>query len=91
VSVAAIGMATAVAAALALYAASPQQRLTRRNLPGAALGWGGLVGLAASLAILLQWAGPATAVFIMLTLATLVWTLVPPAAAWLRRPKGNSK
>lgn len=90
-NVAAIGMAIVIGAALALYAASPQQCLTTRNLPQTALGWGGLAGLAAGLIVLLQWAGPATAVFIVLTLATLVWTLVPPAAAWLRRPKGDAK
>ena len=88
---AATGFAIVIAAALALYAASPQQKLTDRPLPRRALGWGGLAGLLAGLATLLQWAGPATAVFIVLTLAPLVWTVVPPIAAWWRRPRGDVK
>ncbi len=87
----AVGMIVTIAAALALYAASPQQRLTARALPRHLLGWGGLAALLLGLVALLQWAGPATAVFIVLTLAPLVWTVVPPLAAWLRRPKGDTK
>ncbi len=88
---AATGIAIIVAGALALYAASPQQRLTDRALPRRALAWGGFAALALGLAALLQWAGPATAVFILFTLAPLVWTVVPPVAAWWRRPRGDAK
>jgi len=85
------GMAIVLAASLALYLASPQQRLTKRAVPRAAYGWGGLTGLVVGLIVLWQWAGPATAVFIAMTLATLIWTIVPPAAAWLGRPKEEAR
>ena len=86
-----IGIVAVMAAALALYAASPQQRLTSRAMPRRVLGWGGIAGLLIGLAALLQWAGPATAFFIVLTLAPLVWTVAPPLAAWWHRPKGDAK
>lgn len=88
---AATGSAIVMVSALALYAASPQQRLTMRKLPRKVLCWGGLLGMVAGLMALLQWAGPATAVFIALTLAPLVWTLVPPIIAWWHRPKGDAR
>ena len=88
---AAIGIAMVTAGALALYAASPQQRLTAGPLRRRAFGWGGAVALGLGLVSLLQWAGPATAVFIALTVAPLVWTVAPPVAAWWRRPGGDAK
>lgn len=82
---AASGMLTVLVGALALYLASPQQKLARRPMPAA--GWTGLACLILGLVLLWQWAGPATAIFIAMTLATLAWTIVPPVVAWLRRPK----
>ncbi len=84
------GMAVVVAASLALYLASPQQLAVRRALPRRVLGRAGAAGLVAGLFLLLKWAGPATAVFIALTLVMLVWTGAPMLAAWLRRPKGDA-
>ncbi len=83
----AFGTMLAIVGALLLYLASPNQRATARALPGTALAVAGGAVLALSLAALLRWAGPATAVFIWFTIAMMVWTLAPPAAAWLRRPK----
>src|SRR5690606_37352012 len=84
---AAIGSMLVVAGALALYAASPQQQLLQSSVSRRGSTWSGAVGLLGGLVVLLRWAGPATAVFIALTLASLVWTLVPPIAAWVRRTK----
>ncbi len=86
-----IGMGIVTGASLALYLASPHQLIMKRPLPAPVLGWGGLAGLVLGLVLLLQWAGPATAVFIALTLAMLVLTVVPLAAAWLRRPKRHAR
>ena len=85
------GMAIVIAGSLALYLASPQQLLVKRTLPAPILGWTGLVLVFAGLGLLLQWAGPATAVFVAFTLAMLIWTVVPLLPAWLRKPKGESK
>lgn len=81
-----IGIILVAAGALAIYLAHPNQVLASRTLPRTAK-WSGGVALLLGLAILLSWAGPATAVFIAITDAMLVWTLVPLAAAWLRGPK----
>lgn len=84
-------MGIVVAGAVLLYLASPNQQLTRKATASRWVRWMGLTGLGAGLAILLQWAGPATAVFILLTAVMLVWTLVPIGAAWLRGPKERGK
>lgn len=89
--IAAWGMILAVAGASLLYLASPNQRAIARALPGKSLAAGGGVLLVGGLALLLQWAGPATAVFIWLTLAMLVWSVAPPLAAWLRRAGGEAR
>lgn len=78
------GILMTAAGALALYLASPhQQALTAPRSPRV-LGWAGAGGLLLGLVMLLNWAGPATAVFIMLTAAMLVWSTVPLVAAWVR-------
>lgn len=81
----------AVAGALLLYAAAPAQRLTAGPLPRRALALSGITALIAALALLLSLAGPATAVFILFTLAMTIWSIVPLAAAWRRRPRGDSR
>ncbi len=86
----AVTAATAVAAglfavcgALLLYAAAPHQQLVRRPLPRRRpLALSGAVALLLSLALFLQVAGRAAAVFILLTLAMLVWSGAPLAIAW---------
>lgn len=74
---------------LTLYLASPNQRLTGRELPRRALGWSGLALFATGLALLLQWAGSATSVFIALTAAMLLWSVLPLAVAWRRGAQGG--
>jgi len=86
-----LGMVIVIGASLALYLASPHQLVVKRTRPTQVLAWGGLAGLVLGLVVLLQWAGPATAVFIAVTLAMLVWTVVPLAAAWLRRRKEEAR
>lgn len=74
--------------AIALYLTSPNQKLLAARWPW----WRGLVlgasGLLSGLVALLQVAGPATAVFRLLTLLMVVWTLLPLACGWLRRAGG---
>ena len=57
------------------------QLLRRHRMPGLLM-WFGLATIALGQALLLTWAGPATAVFIAVTLLMLVWTCLPLAAAW---------
>lgn len=83
--IAGIGGGLAGIAALLVYLAAPNQQLlasplrARRLLRLAAM-----LCLGLSLGLLRQWAGPATAVFIVLTAVMLVWAVVPLAAAWRR-------
>lgn len=73
-----------------LYLASPNQRWGKLPFPPRLAGWGGLLFLVAGTAMMLRWAGPATAIFIVMTLAMTVWSLVPLVVAWLRRePEGR--
>lgn len=78
-------------ASLLLYAASPNQQLTRARRRGAGLACLGVAVFALGLVLLLQWAGPATAVFIALTLAMLVWSILPVGIAWVRSVLGARK
>lgn len=80
-----------IAGALLLYAAAPHQRLLSRARPRRMLLVGGGLSLSAALLLLLAIAGPATAVFILLTLAMLVWSIVPLAVAWWRRPRKRAR
>lgn len=76
------GMAIAMLSGILLYLASPNQLLWDRQLPSRLLALSGTIFASASLVLLLQWAGAATAIFILVTLVMLVWTFVPLAAAW---------
>jgi len=76
--------------AVLLYLASPNQRLAARPFPRAA-GWAGAVALIAALVPLLGSFGPATAVFVWMTGAMLVWSVLPLAAAWWRGVPENRK
>ncbi|MCC2977951.1 hypothetical protein LK533_14870 [Sphingomonas sp. PL-96] len=81
------GAVLVMAGALACYAAAPHQKLLAR--PGRSRAPVGALLLVLGTALLLQWAGPATALFIACTLAMLVWSVVPLAAAWARRPRSS--
>jgi len=82
-------MATGVvtfAAAITLYLASPNQLLVERPLPHRVLAVVGLMLLVVALLLCRQLAGSATAVFILLTLMMLLWSLGPPLIAYFRVP-----
>lgn len=86
---AAIGGATLVlAGAVCCYLGSPNQKWRKTRVRR--LDWVGGAAIVLGLALLLFWAGPATAVFIAMTLAMLIWTMAPVAAAWVRRPRGKA-
>ncbi len=84
------GMLT-LAGTILLYLASPHQRLAARPPRGRALADAGVCALLGALALLLGVAGTATAVFVWLTLAMALWSIVPLAAAWARRPRENAR
>ncbi len=86
-----IGAALVMAGAFLLYLASPNQSVTAATLPRRALAWGGAAGLSGGQAVLLGWAGPATAVFIALTFASLVWSIVPLVFLWLGTRNGAKR
>lgn len=71
-------------AALALYLASPHQKLVQSPLPRCALAWTGVALLVVALAVLASIAGSATAVYIHLTILMLLWSVPPLALAWWR-------
>lgn len=77
-----IGAILVIISALLLYAASPNQLLRSKVDDPKPLVATGSTGLVLGLVLILQWAGPATSVFIALTLAMTVWTIVPLGAAW---------
>lgn len=89
--IAAIGGIIVLACALLLYLASPNRKiLGSGNLRRGRLS-AGLAGLVLGLVLILQWAGTATSVFIVLTLAMLVLTIVPLAVAWWQAPSGSRR
>lgn len=77
------GLLVAVAA-LALYAGSPNQRWLAVVPRPAAIRWAGAAMMVAGLIVTGRWAGPATTVFIVMTVAMLVWSIVPLGIAWWR-------
>lgn len=70
--------------ALLLYLASEHQQLWPGHGAHRGLAITGAVGMLLGLIMITQWSGPATSVFITMTLAILVWTVLPLAVAWLR-------
>ena len=76
------GGLAALAGASLLYLASPNQRATQRKLPRRRLAWTGAAAELLALICFLNVAGPATAVFIWMTAAMLVWSIIPLLAAW---------
>ena len=85
------GGALTLASATLLYLASPNQPFRSRAVRPRTLALSGSIGLALGLVFILQWAGPATSVFIALTLAMLVWTILPLVAAVWRKAPGYTK
>jgi len=78
-----------VISALLLYLAAPHQKWSTLPFPPRVAGWSGLAALGGGLALLLSWAGVATACFIAMTLLMTAWSIVPAALAW-RRDGGKS-
>lgn len=85
-----LALALAVLGAFLLYAGSPNQRLSARGRRPLLLALGA-AGLLMALPLLLGWFGPATAVFVWMTVAMLVWSIVPLGVAWWRRPRKDAR
>lgn len=77
----AIAVGVNVIAALLLYLASPHQRLAARVWPAKLSVTASVVLAAFAGWMMARVTGPATAVFIVLTVLMLLWTLVPLALA----------
>lgn len=83
------GALLTLAGAILLYrSAVPRGR--KAASPHPALRWGGWLLLAGGIFLLLSHYGPATAVFVLLLLLMLLWSLVPLAVAWLS-PRGGKE
>lgn len=76
-----------LAGTIALYLASPNQRLRRARLPWAR--WTGWALLIVGQCLLWAIMGAATAVFTSLTAAMLLWSVIPLAIAWRRGEKAR--
>lgn len=72
---------------IALYLASPNQRLRETPLPWAR--WAGWTLLIVGQVLLWTIMGAATAVFTSLTAAMLLWSVIPLAVAWQRGEKAR--
>lgn len=72
---------------IALYLASPNQRLREASLAWAR--WAGWALLIAGQVLLWTIMGVATAVFTSLTAAMLLWSVIPLAVAWQRGEKAK--
>jgi hypothetical protein len=84
-------MLLTAAGAFLLYAGSRNQRLFAASRPAGPMRLAGGAALLASLALMWTWFGRAAAVFAWATLAMLIWSVVPLAVAWWRRPRGNAE
>lgn len=72
---------------IALYLASPNQRLRKAPLTWAR--WAGWALLIVGQVLLWTIMGAATAVFTSLTAAMLLWSVIPLAVAWQRGEKAR--
>lgn len=79
-----IAGALIVVSGVALYLAAPHQAWGALPLSPRAMGRGGAAMLAVGFALLLNWAGIATAFFIAFTLLMTTWSIVPIVVAWWR-------
>lgn len=82
--------ATSAAAAL-LYLGSAGQRLLAQPLPSRISLLGGGALLAISLVLFWQVTGPAAAVFCLMTLTMMIWTVLPFPVALLTKRKGRAR
>ncbi len=85
-----LGLIATFLGATALYAATPHQKLLAAQTRPRAWAWAGTLAWIAGLVLLLNWAGPATAVFMALTSAMLCWSTLPLLFAWARHRKGDA-
>ncbi len=83
----AAGDAATLLGAMLVYLASPNQPLMGNAKRRKLAGWIGALLLIAGLVLLLASMRPANAVFTAVTLAMLVWSVAPLAAAWWCRPR----
>lgn len=82
----------AVAGAILLYVASPQQQLLARGpWPSRQRAWPGASCVLASLVLLWPRMGAAAAVAAWLTVLMLVWTLAPFLGAWRARTRAKGR
>lgn len=81
----------AAAGASLVYAGSRNQVLIPAHSAHNGLRLAGFIALIISLVIMLQWFGPAAAAFIWLTVAMLIWSIVPFAAVWWRNKRDSSQ
>jgi len=79
-----VAVAFGMAGALGFYLASPNQKLRAQHLPLRVGAGVGAAGMLVSLLSLLQVAGPATSVYLLLTLLMFLWSVVPLIAGWWR-------
>jgi hypothetical protein len=77
-----LALLLATAGAGMIYAGARHQLLVAAPRP--VLRWAGGAALLLALVVMIGWFGPATAVFAWATLAMLVWSVLPLAAAWRR-------
>lgn len=85
-----LGVVLSASGAALLYAGAPHQQVTRSGRRPMLLIGGG-AALLVSLPALLAFFGPATAVFVWLTMTMLVWSVLPLAVAWRRGPKAKAQ
>lgn len=89
VTMAVFGGMLIVLSGVALYLATPHQAWGALPLSPRAMGRSGAAMLAVGLALLLNWAGIATAFFIAFTLLMTTWSIVPITIAWRRHGRGD--
>lgn len=77
-----VGSVVMLAASFLFYLASPNRKIGLKLSHPGALKLVGSFGLIAGLALILTWSGPATSVFIALTLIMFILTLAPLGIAW---------
>lgn len=82
-----IGALLTMIGAFLLYGGADNQRLSARGGRRPAFRIAGGAAFVLALPFLFGGLGPATAIFMWLILAMLIWSIVPLALAWWRRPK----
>jgi hypothetical protein len=80
-----LGHALAILGAILLYLASDNQRLLRRHAPRRVFAIAGFAAEVTSLVTLFQVFGPATAVFVWITITMTIWSIVPLMSVWYQK------